>query len=201
MPSGDQFFPATGMPDPDWWQALWPSPRDVLRKLGIKEGDVVADLCCGDGYFTGALAKLTGAETFAVDLDPDQLAAAQSRGIRERITWLLGDAREIDVLMPEPVNVVLMANTFHGVPEPTELSGAVARALVPDGRFIIVNWHARPREETPVFEKPRGPATGLRLSPVALEGLVAPAGFTREDVIELPPYHYGTVFRKSGDRS
>lgn len=173
----------------------------MLRKLGIKEGDVVADLCCGDGYFTGALAELTGAETFAVDLDPDQLAAAQSRGIRERITWLLGDAREIDVLMPEPVNVVLMANTFHGVPEPTELSGAVARALVPDGRFIVVNWHARPREETPVLEKPRGPATGLRLSPVALEGLVAPAGFTQEDVIELPPYHYGTVFRKSGDRS
>ncbi len=201
MPSRDQFFPATGMPDPDWWQALWPSPRDVLRKLGIKEGDVVADLCCGDGYFTGALAELTGAETFAVDLDPDQLAAAQSRGIRERITWLLGDAREIDVLMPEPVNVVLMANTFHGVPEPTELSGAVARALAPDGRFIVVNWHARPREETPVLKKPRGPATGLRLSPVALEGLVAPAGFTQEDVIELPPYHYGTVFRKSGDRS
>lgn len=201
MPSRDQFFPATGMPDPDWWQALWPSPRDVLRKLGIKEGDVVADLCCGDGYFTGALAELTGAETFAVDLDPDQLAAAQSRGTRGRVTWLLGDAREIDVLMPEPVNVVLMANTFHGVPEPTELSGAVARALVPDGRFIVVNWHARPREETPVLEKPRGPATGLRLSPVALEGLVAPAGFTQEDVIELPPYHYGTVFRKSGDRS
>ena len=201
MPSRDQFFPATGMPDPDWWQALWPSPRDVLRKLGIKEGDVVADLCCGDGYFTGALAELTGAETFAVDLDPDQLAAAQSRGIRERITWLLGDAREIDVLMPEPVNVVLMANTFHGVPEPTDLSWAVARALVPDGRFIVVNWHARPREETPVLEKPRGPAAGLRLSPVALEGLVAPAGFTQEDVIELPPYHYGTVFRKTGDRS
>lgn len=201
MPSRDQFFPATGMPDPDWWQALWPSPRDVLRKLGIKDGDVVADLCCGDGYFTGALAKLTGAETFAVDLDPDQLAAAQSRGIAERITWLLGDAREIDVLMPEPVDVVLMANTFHGVPEPTELSGAVARALVSDGRFIIVNWHARPREETPVLEKSRGPATDLRLSPVVLEGLVAPAGFTQEDVIELPPYHYGTVFRKSGDRS
>lgn len=201
MPSRGQFFPATGMPDPDWWQALWPSPRDVLRKLGIKEGDVVADLCCGDGYFTGALANLTGAETFAVDLDPDQLAAAQSRGIRERITWLLGDAREIDVLMPEPVNVVLMANTFHGVPEPTELSGAVARALAPDGRFIVVNWHARPREETPVLDKPRGPATGRRLSPAALEGLVAPAGFTQEDVIELPPYHYGTVFRKSGDRS
>ncbi len=188
------------MPDPDWWQALWPSPGDVLRKLGIEEGDVVADLCCGDGYFTGALARLTGAETFAVDLDPDQLAAAQSLGIAERITWLLGDAREIDILMPVPVDVVLMANTFHGVPEPAELSGAVARALAPDGRFIIVNWHARPREETPVLGKPRGPATGLRLSPAALEGLVAPAGFTREDVIELPPYHYGTVFRKTEDR-
>lgn len=201
MPSRDQFFPATGMPDPDWWQALWPNPRDALRKLGIQEGDVVADLCCGDGYFTQALAELTGAETFAVDLDPDQLAAAQSRGSSGRVTWLLGDAREIDVLMPDPVDAVLMANTFHGVPEPTELSGAVARALTPDGRFIVVNWHARPREETPVLGEPRGPATGLRLSPAALDALVAPAGFTRETVIELPPYHYGTVFRKSEARA
>ena len=28
-------FPATAMPDPDWWQGLWPRPGEVLAKLGM----------------------------------------------------------------------------------------------------------------------------------------------------------------------
>ncbi|MHB1203164.1 MAG: class I SAM-dependent methyltransferase, partial [Acidithiobacillus sp.] len=50
------FFPATVMPDPDWWQALWPDPEGVITALGVTPGMTVLDLCCGDGYFTAALA-------------------------------------------------------------------------------------------------------------------------------------------------
>ncbi|MBN6743241.1 hypothetical protein JKG47_22800, partial [Acidithiobacillus sp. MC6.1] len=48
----EAFFPATVMPDPDWWHALWPDPEGVLRALGIGPGLGVVDLCCGDGHFT-----------------------------------------------------------------------------------------------------------------------------------------------------
>ena len=53
----DAFFPATAMPDPDWWQALWPDPRSVLDEMGVEVGTVVVDLCCGDGLFTAPLWK------------------------------------------------------------------------------------------------------------------------------------------------
>ena len=39
------FFPATVMPDPDWWQALWPDPEGVIRALGVRPGMTVLDLC------------------------------------------------------------------------------------------------------------------------------------------------------------
>src|SRR5260370_133903 len=54
------FFRATSMPDPEWWQALWPDPGEVLRALGLGPGLAVVDLCCGDGRFTLPLARLAG---------------------------------------------------------------------------------------------------------------------------------------------
>lgn len=61
-------------------------------------------------------------------------------------------------IVPQPVDFVFLANAFHGVPERARLARAVANTLVePGGHFAIVNWHARPREETTILGEPRGP--------------------------------------------
>ena len=75
------------------------------------------------------------------------------------------------------------------------LAQGVADALAPGGRFAVVNWHARRREETPVLGQPRGPATDMRLTPEATRALVEPAGLAFDGVVELSPYHYGALFR------
>ncbi len=196
----ERFFPATAMPDRDWWQALWPDPEGVLRRLGIQAGLTVADLCCGDGYFTAPLARIVQSQVYAVDLDPAMLARARSEVERAGASVLgciAADARDLAKTLPEKVDFVLMANTFHGVPEQAALARAVAAALKPGGRFAVVNWHARPREETTVLDQPRGPKTDLRMSPEDLRAVVEPAGFVLEKLVELPPYHYGAVFRRA----
>ena len=38
------FFKGTGMPDPGWWEALWPDPAGVLTKVGLKSDMNVIDL-------------------------------------------------------------------------------------------------------------------------------------------------------------
>jgi SAM-dependent methyltransferase len=53
----DRIFPATLMPDADWWHNLWSGPDGVARALGIGPGMTIVDLGCGDGYFTAALAR------------------------------------------------------------------------------------------------------------------------------------------------
>lgn len=198
MAAGD-IFPATGMPDRDWWAALWPDPAATLKALGVTANMTVLDLCCGDGWFTAPLARLTGGKVFALDLDPGMLAAARAEVEKAGATvldWLEGDARDAGRLLPHRVDYVLIANTFHGVPDQTGLANAAAACLQPRGRFAVVNWHVRPREETPVLGQPRGPKTEMRMTPDQTRVVVEPAGFVLAETVELPPYHYGAVFRR-----
>lgn len=194
-----EFFPATAMPDHEWWSALWPEPEDIVRSLGVEPGMSVVDLCCGDGYFTAPLARIVDGNVYGVDIDPAMLE--QTRAELERtgatvLDLICADARDLPALLPRKVDYVLIANTFHGVPEKTAMARAVAAVLKPMGRFVIVNWHPLPREQTTVLDKPRGPKTEMRMSPEQLREVVEPAGFRLADMIELPPYHYGAIFQK-----
>jgi len=80
----EKMFPATVMPGQDWWEALWPDPDAVIQALGFKTGMTVVDLCCGDGYFTAAIALRIGSgRVIGFDLDPVMLeqARAACRGL------------------------------------------------------------------------------------------------------------------------
>lgn len=196
-------FPATGMPDGDWWQALWPDPEAVLRRLGIDFGTTVLDLCCGDGHFTAPLAHIVGGigRVMALDLDHDVLEQAKVRvekaGIPgTAIRWFECDASNLADKLPSHPEYVLIANTFHGVPEKQQMARDVFNALKPGGQFAIVNWHHRSRDETTVLGQPRGPVTKMRMTPEAVMDEVMPVGFRLHGIVELPPYHYGIVFDK-----
>jgi ubiquinone/menaquinone biosynthesis C-methylase UbiE len=133
----DGFFPATAMPDPDWWQALWPEPEKVLSHLGIEPGMTVVDLCCGDGLFTTALVRMAR-RVVGIDLDPEMVRITQTKiaaAGATNCTFVVGDACNVATLVPEPTDFVLMANTFHGVPDKRRLARAVAAVLKPAGRL------------------------------------------------------------------
>lgn len=189
------------MPDRDWWAALWPDPEGVLRKLGFAPGMAVVDLCCGDGTFTAPLARIVEGQLYAVDIDPAMIertrAALEGAGT-SALSLLCADARELPSLLPGKVDRVFIANTFHGVPDKTGMARATAAVLKPGGRLIIVNWHPLARERTVVLGKPRGPKTEMRMSPEDLRATVEAGGFTLEQAVDLPPFHYGAIFRKHG---
>jgi SAM-dependent methyltransferase len=192
------FFQGTGMPDPGWWEALWPDPARVLDEVGMTPGMIVADLCSGDGWFTLQIARIAR-RLFAIDLDATLLETARTRLIEIGVAncrFIEGNAFDIAKLLPEPVDFVFLANAFHGVPDRPRLAGAVHDSLRPLGLFAIVNWHARPRAETTVLGEPRGPATELRMTAEATIAAVVPSGFTLAKLVELSPYHYGAIFRR-----
>ena len=191
-------FPATTMPDARWWQALWPDPVKVLVEMGVEPGTVAVDLCCGDGLFTPALAGIAG-RVYAIDIDPDLLDRTRARvGVAggTNCRFVVADAMRVDAVVPEPVDYVFLANTFHGVPDQLRLSRAVKAILKPCGQFGIVNWHRRPREETVVLGWPRGPKTEMRMEARDVTAVVEPTGLVLNRAVELPPYHYGAIFRR-----
>jgi SAM-dependent methyltransferase len=111
--------------------------------------------------------------------------------------FIVGDAYDIAKLAG-PTDFVFMANAFHGVPDRARLVHAVQAALKTNGQFAIVNWHKRPRDETPILGEPRGPKTELRMPPEETIKSVEAGGLKFTKMIEIPPYHYGVVFKRSG---
>ena len=187
------------MPNAGWWEALWPDPAGVLAKVGIRSGMDVIDLCAGDGWFTLQIAKIAR-RVVAIDIDRSLLDIARHRLAENgaaNCEFVVGDAYEVASLAPRPADFVFLANVFHGVPDRPRLSRAVRKALKPDGRFAIVNWHRRRREETTVLGEPRGPRTELRLSPEQTVESVEAGGLSLAYLIEVPPYHYAAVFEPS----
>ena len=199
-PSG--FFEGTEMPTAGWWEALWPDPAAVLAAVGIRPGMEVIDLCSGDGWFTLPIAKIAR-HVIAIDIDSALVDMARRRlaesGIRN-CDFVVGEAYAVARLAPQPSDVVFMANAFHGVPDPLRLARGVHDALKPSGRFAIVNWHRRPREDTTVLGEPRGPKTELRLSPEQTLAAIASSGLAFVRMVEVPPYHYGAIFERAADR-
>ena len=194
-----EFYPATAMPDPGWWEVLWPRPGEVVASLGFAPGGEIVDLCCGDGLFTLPLTRIAR-QVVAIDLDPAMVDLARAKLAAAGIAngeFVKGDAYAVAELVRRPVDAVLIANTFHGVPDKGRLARAVAATLKPGGRFAIINWHRRPREETTVLGEPRGPKTQMRMEPADVAGAVEPAGFKLVAVVELPPYHYAVTFEKT----
>lgn len=194
-------FQNTGQPDWDWWGALWPTPGATLRRLGIGPQDILAEVGAGNGYFTLPAARITEPNpVYALDLDESLLEELQHIADQQDIENIVPvhcDARNLNDNLPDDVNSILMANTFHGVSDSERFVQEVFDALQPGGQFVIVNWHDQPREETTIQGVSRGPPTELRLSPSETRTLVEEAtGFIQSRQIELPPYHYALCFER-----
>jgi len=187
------------MPDPDWWEALWPNPTKVLKDVGVGAHMDVVDLCSGDGWFTFPLCKIARS-VVAIDIDAALLKTAklriEERGGASNCTFVEADAYDIANVVPHPIDYVFLANAFHGVPDKPRLARAVYRVLRPGGLFAVLSWYARPREETIVLGEPRGPATELRMTPEQTIAAVEPGGLKFCNRVEVSPYHYGAVFER-----
>lgn len=93
-------------------------PHEVMQALAVKEGEVVADIGTGSGYFTIRLAHHVGAtgRVYAVDVSPDMIRHLHGR-VRDmgllNVSPIL--APPDDPLLPQPVDRFLIANVWHHV--------------------------------------------------------------------------------------
>lgn len=194
-------FQNTRQPDWDWWSRLWPAPGNTLRELGITAETTLAEVPSGNGYFALPAARITDPNpVYALDLDASLLAELEAIAEQQKldnVEPIQGDARELATQLPERVDAVLVANTFHGIEAAEAVLEQAFEVLRPGGRLIVVNWRDQPRETTTVTGTPRGPPTDLRIGPAETEEIVVEsAPFTRDKLVELPPYHYGLLFER-----
>jgi predicted methyltransferase len=153
----------------------WQRPSEILQALDLHPGDVVVDLGSGAGYFSLKLAPLVGARgrVLAVDLRRESLAFLWIRAMR-RSYWnvhvIHGEADNPD-LPADPVDAVLICNTYHELTAPTPILSALRTQTRPGAHLVVVDRASGEVES-------REAATGHHeLSPSAASGEIARQGF------------------------
>jgi ubiquinone/menaquinone biosynthesis C-methylase UbiE len=106
-----------------------------------------ADLGCGTGTFTLALAELigTGSTISAIDRDARALASLPATHHGAQIITSQADLETFDPPIGS-LDGVLLANSLHYVRAQATLLATIARGLAPSGRCIIVEYDT----ETPL---------------------------------------------------
>jgi SAM-dependent methyltransferase len=103
---------------------------------------VWADLGCGDGTFTRALAQLlaAGSVVHAVDVDPAALANIPRGRDGAAIVTHQADFTQQPWPFDERLDGILMANSLHYVRDQDTFVRECATRLTDNGRFIIVEY-------------------------------------------------------------
>jgi 2-polyprenyl-3-methyl-5-hydroxy-6-metoxy-1,4-benzoquinol methylase len=114
--------------------------ESVLRMLNLKPPAKILDLCCGFGRHSLVLAR-NGFEVTGLDLSERFLAQARRKADESgiKITLEQRDMREIqhENEFDAVINLFTAFGFFHTEAEDLKVLKGVAKALKPDGQFII----------------------------------------------------------------
>jgi ubiquinone/menaquinone biosynthesis C-methylase UbiE len=124
-------------------------PNRALDALGLKRGDIVADVGAGSGYMSVRMAKRVGNEgrVYAEDIQPEMIALLNKRLTREKVTNVVPILGLInDPKLPEAtLDLILLVDVYHEFSEPQLMLRGLRAALKPTGRLVLLEY----RKEDP----------------------------------------------------
>jgi SAM-dependent methyltransferase len=166
-------------------RAGWQKPDEVVAALGLRPGGVAADVGVGPGYFALRMARAVApsGRVHAIDSEPRMLDLLRERaaaaGVANVLPHLAADGVPV---IPEPVDVVLVVNTYHHFPDGPATLRALAARLRSGGRLVNIDFHAG--------ELPVGPPPEMRLSREAFLDAADEAGLWLAEERTFLPYQY-----------
>lgn len=135
-------------------------PAEVIAALHLRDGENVADIGAGTGYFALPMATAVGREgcVFAVDVSPEMLDRLRSKvadaGV-ENVKCVEGAASSTG-LLSGCAHLVFMANVWHEFDDHPAVLAEAQRLLKPGGRIAVLDWR-------PDVEPDHGPPIAHRI--------------------------------------
>jgi ubiquinone/menaquinone biosynthesis C-methylase UbiE len=168
------------------------NPSKAVTALGLKPGQVVADIGAGTGYYTRKMAQIVGTNglVYAVDIQQEMLDLLTNKLAEldiHNVKPVLGTITD-PKLPPGSLDLALLVDVYHEFDHPYEMIEAICRALKPGGRLIFVEFRA----EDPAVPIKR--AHKMSRDQIRKEMSVQPLEWS--DPIETLPWQHIFIFRK-----
>lgn len=120
---------------------------NLLRVLGLKKGEKVFDLACGQGYFASVFSH-TGADVVASDLSKNLIETAKKNS-KEKISFYISPAHKAQFLKDNTIDTIVVVLAIQNIENVGEVFAECKRVLKKDGRMVLVLNH-------PAFRVPQG---------------------------------------------
>lgn len=172
----------------------WQDPEQVIKRIGIRGGMVVADLACGPGFFTIPIAGKVGEEgkVYAVDSDDRMLDHLRANLKRSRVAQGMVKAITADVsdtgIPARSVDVALFANILHDLDDSAAFLREVKRICKNDSIVVDIDWQKIHTEHGPPFE--------IRLTKEESTRILSRNGLKVTRTIDAGAFHYGLVCKR-----
>ena len=132
-------------------------PEKLLRKLGVRAGDTVADIGCGPGFFTLPAAEITGGRgvVLAADIQGEMLTTVRSRAAEQGLTNVrVLKTSESEIPLPEgSCDFILLAFVLDEVDQRSTFLHRAARAMKPTGKLAVLEWDRVESEGPPLADR------------------------------------------------
>lgn len=125
----------------------WQRVDDVVAALGVEEGETIADVGAGSGFFTFRLSPRVGQDgmVLAVDINAGALRELREEAQEQGLGNIETIVSEPDdpMLLESSVDGILVVNAYHEMEEHEAMLAWFRRALRPNGRLVILDMPPR----------------------------------------------------------
>jgi ubiquinone/menaquinone biosynthesis C-methylase UbiE len=165
-------------------------PEEVLKTLGIKQGEAIADIGAGSGYFAFRFARQVGdsGRVYAVDINSDMILFMNRkiRDLKLRNVLTVLSAPDDPLLVDDSVNRFFICNTWHHVQNRPNYLTLMKKILKPGGQIIVLDYHKK--------ELPVGPPPEMKMAREDVIKEMESGGFKLAQEHTFLPYQYFLVF-------
>ena len=169
---------------------VYQKPDEVITALGLREGETVADVGAGSGYFTFRLASRVGEKgrVYAVDTSPDMILHmnARIRDMKLRNVVTVLSAPDDPLLIDGSIDRFFICDTWHHIQNQAQYLGLMKKMLKPEGQVIMIDFHKR--------ELPIGAPMEMKIAREDLVRQMESNGFKLAKEHTFLPYQYFLIF-------
>lgn len=174
----------------------WQDTEEIMERLHLKTGDIVADIGAGSGYFTIPLASRVGEKgmVFAEDVQIEMInyISKKVEVLELKNVRVIFGKTEDPSLLDNFFDLVFLANTYHELEMPYMLLENIRKDLRYYGRLAIIDWD-------PAKKPPFGPPIEEKVPENTVINELERTGFELIEKHNFMPYHYFLVFKKKNN--